>query len=55
MDFEINPPNPNKPEEGTIRRQEVIPHEGIVEKRDDLPRDENASEATMDDLHRKLP
>lgn len=55
MDFEINRPNPDEPDEGIIRRQEVIPQENIVEKRDDLLRDEHASEATMDDLHRKLP
>jgi hypothetical protein len=54
MDLEINKPNPKKPDEGIIRKQEVIPQEGIVEKRDDLLRDEHASDATMDDPHRKL-
>jgi hypothetical protein len=54
-DFEINQPNPNKPDEGILRSQEVKAKMGIVEKRDDLLKNPpETSDSSMDDLHRSL-
>jgi len=54
-DFEINQPNPNKPDEGILRLQEVSAKTGIVEKHDDLLRNPpETSVSSMDDLHRSM-
>ncbi|WP_433971339.1 hypothetical protein [Tunturiibacter lichenicola] len=50
MDIEINPPDPDGPEEGIIGKQDVIQHVKIVEKADNVLRDpDGTSEQQMND------
>jgi hypothetical protein len=55
MDIEIKDFDPKNPDAGLLTSQVVVPHTGIAVTRDDLLRNpDEASEKTMDDLHKKL-
>ena len=55
MNIDVKDFDPKNPDASLLTSQVVVPHTGIVVNRDNLLRNPaEASEKTMDDLHKKL-